>query len=201
MGLRMGTMQAPRWQRRADAREPFRHVQARHHGRLLGGSIHGKSPSLRFSRVCRAPLTRETIPIGKTHIVHRIRGIRGITVRRSSTDSEQEPRCASQSDLALARIPPLTARGPGRVGRCGRSAPTPAIQAAVTWGLFASVPPTWVGNRARPRERRHKGARAGPRGGYFLSPVSRAGANHGRICQAYSRDPDQGSGTFFVGRV
>ena len=42
MGLRMGAMQAPRWQRCADAREPFRHVQARHHGRLLGGPIHGK---------------------------------------------------------------------------------------------------------------------------------------------------------------
>jgi hypothetical protein len=42
MGLRMGAMQAPRWQRCADAREPFRHVQARHHGGRLGRTVHGK---------------------------------------------------------------------------------------------------------------------------------------------------------------
>ena len=42
MGLRVGTMQAPRWQRCADAREPFRHVQARHHGGRLGRTVHSK---------------------------------------------------------------------------------------------------------------------------------------------------------------
>src|SRR6266850_7237764 len=127
-------------------------------------------------------------------LVHRIHGIRGIAVWRASADSEQEPRCAAQSDLAPGRIPPVAARGSGRVGRSGRSARGSTIQAAVARGPVARVPSARAGCRARPRERRHTGARAGPRGRYFLSSVSRAGANHGRICQAYSRDPDQGSG-------
>lgn len=42
MGLRMGTMQAPRWRQCADAREPLCHVQARHHGGRLGRTVHGK---------------------------------------------------------------------------------------------------------------------------------------------------------------
>jgi hypothetical protein len=42
MGLRMGTMQAPRRQRCADAREPFWYVQARHHGGRVGGSLYSK---------------------------------------------------------------------------------------------------------------------------------------------------------------
>jgi hypothetical protein len=95
---------------------------------------------------------------GAKHIVHRIHGIRGVTVRRPPADAEQEPGCAAQSDLALARIPPLVARGRGRVGRCGRSARAPAIQAAIPRGLIARVPPTWLSRRTRPRERRHTGA-------------------------------------------
>jgi hypothetical protein len=130
-------------------------------------------------------------------IVHRIHGIRGDTVRRASADVEQEPRRTAQPDVAPARIPPLAALGPGRVGRRCSSARAPAIQAAVPRGPAARVPPAWADRRARPRrqrQRRHAGVRAGPRGRYILSSVSRAGANHGRICQASSRDPDQGSG-------
>jgi hypothetical protein len=212
MGLRMGTMQAPRWQRRANAHRPFWHVQARHHGGLLGGPIHGKLPCLTsiLLFVLSSPVLERRLCAKKPFIssprwghapipflvflVHRIHGIRGIAVWRASADAEQEPRCAAQSDLALARIPPLAARRSGRVGRSGRSARGSAIQAIIARGPVARVPSARAGCRARPRDRRDTGARAGPSGRYFLSSVSRAGANHGRICQAYSRDPDQGSG-------
>lgn len=51
-------------------------------------------------------------PLGK-HIVHQIHSICRITVWCSSTNTEQEPYCVSQSDLVLVRTPPLTAQGPG----------------------------------------------------------------------------------------
>jgi hypothetical protein len=127
-------------------------------------------------------------------VVHRIHGIRGNTLWRASADAEQEPRCAAQSDLAPARISSLVTRGSGRVGRSDRSARKPAFQATVARGSVTRIPPVWAGPRERPRERRNTSARAGPRGRYPLSSVSRSGANHGRICSAYSRDPDQGTG-------
>jgi hypothetical protein len=150
-------------------------------------------------RSCKKKTVHLVATLGtRTHrfwfLVHRIHGIRGIAVWRASADAEQEPRCAAQSDLAPARIPPVAAGGSGRVGRSGRSARRSAIQAAIARGPVARVPSARAGCPARPRERRNTGARAGSRGRYFLSSVSRAGANHGRICQAYSRDPDQGSG-------
>jgi hypothetical protein len=102
MGLRVGAMQAPRQCRRANAREPLWHIQARHHGGHLGRTIYRKPfPSL--PRVERAAHVSER-PLGTPPpliIVHGIHGIRGTALRRASADAEQEPGRAAPADVAL----------------------------------------------------------------------------------------------------
>ena len=56
VGLRVGAMQASRWQRVADARRPHWYIQAGQHGGYLGGVVHRKAPP--FSSTFMGQLTR-----------------------------------------------------------------------------------------------------------------------------------------------
>ena len=109
MGLRMGTMQAPRWQRRADARKSFWHVQARHHGGRLGGAVHGEllpcSAFISYSLLPRLSATHAGANLASmvfSMVVYRLYGIPGNAVRCASADAEQQRGRVAPADVAPA---------------------------------------------------------------------------------------------------